>query len=237
MTVMSASQAVSATRRGDADARSGYGLGSPLLKRAQCSSRGPAEMEPVRPSAAIQSSDNVRGDRPPSTVAMMTGHAARVDSKRASTLFEGISRSEYPTAPSMPISIFSPGFRRNRLGTALVKSNSGISRSSSASSFVFMSFALHGAPCGDDPRPWARKRDYHDQKSTSRRPGRDLDPRISVRMIDVSFLECERAEKGLLSFNERDSVHAGIDRLLGLVPVVSRHPGTLVADLYRAVIP
>ena len=97
-------------------ARLGYGWGSPLLSRANPSSLGPAAMLPLRPSAMIASSDRVRGDRPPSTVLMITGHASRVDSNRARILLDGISLSAYPIAPSMQISVFSPGLRARGLG-------------------------------------------------------------------------------------------------------------------------
>ena len=130
-----------------------YGWDPPLFSRAQRSSRGPAEIDPKLASAKTQSSDKVRGDRPPSTVEMIAGHASSVESNRPRILFEGISRSWYATAPSIQISVFSPGLRARRPTSALLQSRpltSGIKNSSSGSSFVRMSFALRGAPCGDD---------------------------------------------------------------------------------------
>src|SRR3990172_9527658 len=80
-------------RDGGGDAhRSPYGFASPLPCRAHISIRGPADTRPVLPSTWMASNASVRGDRPPSIVAMMTGHASSVDSKRASTLFDGINR-------------------------------------------------------------------------------------------------------------------------------------------------
>ena len=155
----------SATRRAGRRGRTpGYSNGSPLLRRAQPSSRGPAEILPLRPSAAFQSSESLRGDRPFSTVAVIAGHASSVESNRARILFDGISRSEYPTAPSMQISVFSPGAFAYRFGIqGPEKSISGISRSSS-STCVFMPFALRGAPCGGDPRSRTADGDYHDDE-------------------------------------------------------------------------
>ena len=71
--------APSATRRGSAPHRSAYGFGSPLLYRAHISRRGPADTLAAVPSAMMASSASVRGDRPPSTAAMIAGHASRVD--------------------------------------------------------------------------------------------------------------------------------------------------------------
>ena len=69
------------------------------------------------PSAATQSSDIVRGDRPPSTVAMIAGHALERRREPAEAPCSmGSAASAYPTAPSMQISVFSPGCRRYRLG-------------------------------------------------------------------------------------------------------------------------
>jgi hypothetical protein len=145
-------------------ARVGVQGGSPLFRRAQRSSRGPAEIEPLRPSASYQSSESVRGERPPATVAMITGQASRVDLNLARILFEGINRSVYPTAPSIQISRFSPGFAAYRPTSALLQSRpltSGMNMGSSGSIFVRISLALRGAPCGDDPRPRAALGGYH----------------------------------------------------------------------------
>ena len=112
----------SATRRAGTAVRPSYGWGSPLLYRAQRTRRGPADTEIVVPSALMASSERVRGDRPPSTVSMITGHASSVVANRASTLLEGISRSWYATAPSTKISVFSPGLRAQRPTSALLQS-------------------------------------------------------------------------------------------------------------------
>ncbi|MBA3235251.1 MAG: PD-(D/E)XK nuclease family protein [Chloroflexi bacterium] len=119
----------------------------------------------------MASNASVRGERPPSMVAMMTGQASRVDPNRANTRFDGIKRSWYPTAPSTKISVFSPGWRARR-PIALLQSSwlvSGMKNSSSGSSFVGMSFALRGAPCGDEPRPPTALGRYHDQQGTDPR--------------------------------------------------------------------
>ena len=186
----------SATRRPVAErARPEYATGSPLLARAHRSSRGPAEMLPPLPSAPFQSSDRVLGERPPSTVAMITGHASSVESNRARILFEGISRSEYPIAPSMRISVFSPGDFANRLGRVpLEKSNSGISRSASSPE-VFIAFALRGAPCGDDPRPRAAFRGYHDDDPSQRRPADRLHPLLTRWVHGSDLFAGKRARR------------------------------------------
>jgi hypothetical protein len=116
--------------------------------------------------------------------AMIAGQASRVDEKRARILFDGMRRSWYPTAPSMWISVFSPGLRANGFGfdSTIEKSISGMKSSSLGSGFVFRMFALRGAPCGDDPRPRARRRDYHDQQSALRRPGGETDPILRGRV-------------------------------------------------------
>jgi len=152
-------------RRFGRRARFAYEWGSPLLCLAHRSSRGPAEILPPLPFKPFQSSESVRGDRPPSTVAMMAGQASSVDPKRARILLDGMSRREYPTAPSIQISVFSPGLRARGLGShsPREKSISGISRSGSSID-EGIAFALRGAPCGDDSRPWAARGDYHDQQ-------------------------------------------------------------------------
>jgi hypothetical protein len=162
--------------------RSEYGFGSPLFHRAHISSRGPAEIMVSVPLAMMASRASVRGDRPPTTVAMISGQASSVVSNRASTLFDGINRSWYPTAPSRKNSLFSPGFRGWRLPSALLqsrwlvsgRSSSGAERALPLSTFVLTSFALRGAPCGDDPRPRAALGGYHEEKPSKR--GRPDDP-------------------------------------------------------------
>jgi hypothetical protein len=209
--------------------RLGYGFGSPLLCRAQPSSLGPAEILPRRPSAKDASSDSVLGERPASIVAMITGQASKVDENRARTLFEGMSRSAYPTAPAMKISVFSPGDRVRRFGmsSTFEKSISGMKNSSSGSSFVRMSFALRGAPCGDDSRHRAALRRYHQKQSTARGISDHREALVLENVSDVApgpsvFIELDRVR-----FVERHSVLGQIDaRLLG-IPFVARHRGTL----------
>jgi len=154
-----------------------FGWGPPFASLANRSNRGPADTVKVQPLTSTMSSDNVRGDRPPSTAAMTTGQASSVDWNRARTLLDGISRSWYPTAPSMKISTFSPGLRVRRPTSARLQSTWLVSgRMSSASTrigwsafFVFTAFALRGAPCGNDARPPAAFGRYHEKQSTSDR--------------------------------------------------------------------
>ena len=147
------------------------GCGSPLLIRAEPTRTMPAPTSPVRPAASCQSRARVRGDRPASTWAMISGHASSVEVNRASTLFDGISRSEYPTAPSTRTSDRSPGFRAYRPISALLQSRPAAS--GRLSLFVDTSFALRGAPCGDDPRPVAALGGYHQQEPVKGRVSED----------------------------------------------------------------
>ena len=233
-----------ATRRGVAVQRSPYRLGSPLLYRAHISMRGPADTNTARPSARIASSASVRGDRPPSIVAMITGHAARVDSKRASTLFDGISRNWYPTAPSRKNSLFSPGCRGCGPTTALLqsrwlvsgRSSSGSGLAFSSSTFVFTAFALRGAPCGDDARLWAAFRRYHEQQPAKRRGSDDPGALLvlGVRLIRKPSREVPVQDRlGLL---ERHSVPDPIFTRLLRIPGVPRHRGTVVTAPYPRLI-
>ena len=227
----------SATRRpGVRGRRAGYANSSPLLWRAQPSSLGPAEMLPLVPSALFQSRDKVRGDRPASTVAMIAGQASSVESKRARILFEGISRSEYPTAPSMQISVFSPGLRRNRLGRAgMVKSISGMSRSSSVD--VFMAFALRGAPCGDDPRPWTARRGYHDDHLVHSRVTDRPNSGLAERVPDIGTFLAPISGEHLGRFCERDTMFAQVRFRFCLIPFVPRHRETVATGPYPSLIP
>ena len=232
-----ASQAApSATRLPECrGARLGYGWGSPLLTRANPSRRGPAEMLSLRPSARSASSDRVRGERPPSTVAMITGHASRVDSNLARILFEGISLSEYPIAPSMQISVFSPGTLAYRPTWASLQSNpltSGMKNSSSGSSFVRMSFALRGAPCGDDSRLRAALGHYHDEERTSAGVPHEHEPIVVAIMTHVRpdssvWIEIDRRR-----VVERHLVLRQVDTRLLQIPVVPRHRRTVATGPY-----
>jgi hypothetical protein len=226
--------APSATRRGSASHRSACGFGSPLLYRAHISRREPADTLVAVPSAIIASSASVRGDRPPSTVAMITGQASRVVSNRASTLFDGINRNWYPTAPSRKNSDFSPGFRGCGLPLAVLQSmplTSGMKNSSSGSSFVRMSFALRGAPCGDDSRPWAALGRYHDEQVAE---GRGSSDQESV-LIGAPWVRHPSRETRIgngLCLLERHSVVAQVGLGLHRIPVVPRHRGTVLTVPY-----
>jgi hypothetical protein len=122
---------------------------SPSPDRAVRTSMRPEATRPRLPFAQCQSRTRHLGGIPRSTAARTAGQASRVDAKRPRILLEGISRSEYPTAPSMTMPKPSGDLGRFT-SLARLKSNSTRSRSA-ASSFVFISFALRGAPCGDDP--------------------------------------------------------------------------------------
>lgn len=210
-------------------ARLGYGWGSPLLSRANPSSLGPAEMLPLRPSARIASRHRVRGDRPSSMVLMISGHASRVDSNRARILLDGISLSAYPIASSMQISVFSPGLRARGLGksSTVKKSISGMKNSSSGSSFVRMSFALRGAPCGDDSGHRARNGDYHDQQAANARPTDDPHPILKARVFSVVRPRRDRTVRYRLGLREVDVMLTEVRLRLVQVPVVVRHRGTV----------
>jgi hypothetical protein len=226
--------APSATRRLAPGARSAYGHGSPLFRRDQRSRRGPAEMEPKLPSANTASSESVRGERPPSTVAMMAGQASSVDLNRARTVFDGISLSWYATAPSMPISVFSPGLRAYRFGNiGWEKSISGMKNSSSGSSFVRMSFALRGAPCGDDSRPWAASGHYHGEQPCLARPAGDALAWFGrVTCIHLPLGECVSDHR--LGFLEPNAVFCQVDTRLLQIPVAPRHRRTVgISDCLR----
>ena len=221
---------VSATLRPELGARSPYGWGPPSLSRAQPSRRGPAEIDPIVPSAKTASSDKVRGDRPLSTVDMIAGHASSVEPNRPSTLLEGMSRSWYATAPSMKISVFSPGLRAKGFGTnsTVEKSISGMKNSSSGSSFVFTSFALRGAPCGDHPRLWAAFGRYHEQEEPPTRVA-DRDESIVVAIVSgIRPSASVGVEIHCCCFVERHPVFREVDaRLLEIPYVAPGHRGTI----------
>ena len=216
-----------------------YGRGSALLWRAHRSSRGPAEMLTDLPSASIASRERVRGERPPSTVAMITGQASRVPSKRARILLEGISLSEYPTAPSMKISVFSPGLRAYRPTSASFQSRpltSGMKNSSSGLSFVRMSFALRGAPCGDDSRPRTAFRRYHNEQESLLRSSDKDETSVARYMTPVWPSPMQRIVFDGAGLIEGDPVLEEVFHRLVHVPVVlPRHRRTVATGPYLAV--
>jgi len=230
----------SATRREAVVHRSAYGFGSPLLYRAHISMRGPADTRPTVPSVMIASSASVRGERPASTVAMITGHASRVDAKRASTLFDGINRSWYDTAPSMKTSVFSPGLRARRPTSALLQSirlvsgrcSSATSRAVRSATFVFTSFALRGAPCGDDSRLWATFRRYHEQEGPKHGGPDDPGALLLVRMRIIGTPPSEVRIGDSLRFFERHPVQRQIGTRLSPIPRVPRHRRTVATLPY-----
>jgi hypothetical protein len=104
--------------------------------------------------------------------------------------------------------------------------------SSSGSSFVRMSFALRGAPCGDDSPTWARGGHYHDEQSPNCRPSGDSQPVFRSRMSDVRLLHGKRGRNGVPRFLEGHTVSAEVRFRLPRVPVVSRHRGTVATGSY-----
>ena len=117
-------QSASATRRACAPC-DGLGYGTcftVVASRAKPSSRGPARC--CRCAHLLHSSRGQRSRRP----AALDRRDDRRAMPRASRRTERASCSmgsvgaEYPTAPSMQISVFSPGFRMKRLGRATLQS-------------------------------------------------------------------------------------------------------------------
>jgi hypothetical protein len=90
----------------------------------------------------------MRGDRPVSTAATTAGQASWVDANRPRILFDGVSRSEYPTAPSMTIP--KPSLEGLAGRSASLPALALLVGAERALVFVCISFALRGAPCGDD---------------------------------------------------------------------------------------
>ncbi len=208
----------------------GYGCGSPLLIRAEAMRSWPAPNSHVRPPAWTESSARVRGARPPSTAAMMAGQASRVDVNRPITLLDGINRSRYSIAPSTRISDRSPGLRAYRPISAVRQSRWLVS--GRLSLFVDTSFALRGAPCGDDPRPWAAHREYHHEKHALRGMAQDPNSWLDARMRGVGHQQPQRIAGGLRGFTKRDSMLPEV--LLGLqrIPVVAEHRRTVASELF-----
>ena len=109
--------------RASAAHRSAYGLGSPLLYRAQ-------HLEPWtrrHQGGSPVSQDGIERERArgAATLDRLDDHRPRLErgsQTGAATLFDGISRSWYATAPSTKISVFSPGLRAQRPISALLQS-------------------------------------------------------------------------------------------------------------------
>jgi hypothetical protein len=95
---------------------------------------------------------------------------------------------------------------------------------SELSSYVCISFALRGAPCGDYSGPSAASfRRYHNQQATQVGP---TDGHGSGLIFGVNFIEhlkAVRVEEHRLGFRERDAVLPRIPSRLSSVPVVQPH--------------
>ena len=95
-----------------------------------------------------------------------------------------------------------------------------------------MSFALRGAPCGDDPRPWAALGRYHDQQSApvgvAKYQRTYLVARIRVVLGPSSQWRFGRS----LGFFKRDAMLGDIPRCFPRLPGVLRHHGTVETGTY-----
>lgn len=210
---------------------------SPLFRRATRTSSGPAPMCQRSPAGPRASRDRVLDARPCATAARIAGQASSVDAKRPSVRPDGINRSSYSTAPSMQISVVSPGLRTNGLGrhSTRERSSSGISRSGS-SICAGIAFALRGAPCGNDPGNESRNRDYHDEDAASLGPAHDSHPILRRGVLGVRGPHRHRASCDSLGFQEGDAVPTDIDRRLPRIPTVTGHCRTIATVRYLALI-
>ena len=194
----------------------------PTAYRAAETSTRPEPTRPCSPFAPCQSRTRQLAGIPRAASATIAGHASSVDSKRPTTLFEGISRSEYPIAPSTRISNGSPGFRAYRPRWKPLKSvTSGISTSSSPC--VFIAFALRGAPCRDDTRAWPVLRGYHEQESAQVGPADCQEPDLQIGVLRIDHDARQLAVQNGLSLQERHSMLEDVGGVLVGVPLVLRH--------------
>lgn len=200
----------------------GCATSSPSPDRAVRTSRRPELTLPRLPFAQCQSRTRHLAGIPRSTAARTAGQASRVDAKRPRILLEGISRSEYSTAPSMtmPKPSGDPG---RFTSLAQVKSNSTRSRSAS-SSFVFTSFALRGAPCGDDAgQLHVAIGRYHDQATVPARQPDGQGARLVLRVEIVRNLNAPGVHVDALRFIEVDASLANVGVVLVGIPSVLDH--------------
>ena len=155
----------------------------PSPDRATETSRRPELTWPRRPFAQCQSRTRHFAGIPRAISARTAGQASNVDEKRPTTLFEGMRRSEYPTAPSIRMSSPSPGRRAYRPSSPELKSYS--TELSTSASFVRISFALRGAPCGDDSRAWPAFGGYHDEEPTKIGPTDRPKALLEARVLGI----------------------------------------------------
>ena len=188
---------------------------------ATATSRRPEPTWPRRPFAQCQSRTRHFAGIPRSISARTAGHASNVDENRPTTLFEGMRRIEYSIAPSIRMSRPSPGRRAYRPSSPLLKSYS-TERSTSAL-FVRISFALRGAPCGDDLRAWPAFGGYHDEKPTKIGPTDGSPPVLQARVFEIGDGPRQREVHGRLCLSERHAILPFVlDGLVG-VPIETDH--------------
>lgn len=193
------------------DAAPQPGRGRTSALRASRSRRAPAAIRSRRASGRQTSRASVRRWRPAS-ISSRTLEKARFESGYApSGRFEGMSRTAYAMAPSTrmskPFSMPGNGPRRTA------------GRVEGSADFVVMSFALRGAPCGDDPDDIAPPREDHHEEAVRARPSDPSPTRLDVAVPDVVLLPGRAVVPELSSLGERDSAVAQVERCLVRIPV------------------
>jgi hypothetical protein len=175
------------------------------------------------PSARWASRTMHLAGTPRSTAATTVGQRARVVPERDSTLFEGIKRIEYPVAPSM-VMVDPSGNRGPFARVAREKSYSSCMSGPRLASGVGMSFALRGAPCGDDSRRLRiALRRYHDQQATLVRPSQCDLAWLLVRVLHIHHAHASRVLKDRSCLDERDPSSADVEAFLRGIPSVCGH--------------
>ena len=150
---------------------------------------------------------------------------------------EGISRSEYSTAPSMTMPKPSASILAYLPNSTFPDSRMS-AESVLPSSFVRITFALRGAPCGNDPGLDPVIGGYHHQDSAEIGATDALEPRFLGRVEDVGPSNGEILAKNRPGLLERDAVFAYILGLLVRIPRVLDHApdgseGRLPGDYLR----
>ncbi len=189
--------------------------------RATETSRRPELTWPRRPFAQCQSRTRHLAGIPRSISARTAGHASNVDENRPTTLFEGMRRSEYPIAPSIRMSRPSPRRREYRPSSPLLKSYS--TELSTSALFVRISFALRGAPCGDDSRAGLAVRGYHDEDAIKIGPTDGSPPVLHARVLEIGDRPRQRVVHGRLCLIERHAMLPFVLDGLVRVPIETDH--------------
>jgi len=153
--------------------------------------------------------------------AITAGHASCVDANRPRILFEGMSRSEYPTAPSMTMP--NPSLLGLACRPASLPALARLAGAEKALEFVCISFALRGAPCGNDAWPVATIGGYHGQEAAPQVAADRDEPGLFDRMGLVKPLDLERVPERHNRFVEADAVLPDILGLFGSVTTVLDH--------------